>query len=106
MEPGTKTRRATVSVVLPSGVFSRDFTVLVAEGWKEICISAKCSLPLGNLVILNRKWLNADNSVCMETHHPKFFSFKAALKERKEQSSGDVYSFTTITRPLPVKAHI
>jgi len=56
-EPGTKTKRLTVAIVLPSGVNKSDFTIQVLDAGLLLQLTVKWPVPLVDLELLHQKWL-------------------------------------------------
>jgi len=62
-EPGKKTKRLTIAIVLPSGVNRSDFTLQILEGGMSLQISVKWPSPLVDLELLHQKWLKDQATV-------------------------------------------
>lgn len=63
--------------------------------------------PMIDLTLLHKKWLDPSNQVNrIESYHPKFLGFEAALKSHRENRSERVESTATIALPFSVQTHI
>ena len=106
-EPSTTTRRLSVASLLPSGVSPGKFRVRVMPGGRVLELVVEWPAPLTDLRLLHKKWiapLTADDRI--ETYHPKFLGFEAALKSHPENLKDKVESPANIALQISVQTHI
>lgn len=106
VEPGTTTRRLTVAILLPSGVYPGHFSVRVADGGCILNVTVTWPSPLVDLTHLHRKWLQSKGPERMEMYHPKMIGFEKFLKSCRSRNVDSVESMAKITLPFKVQTHI
>ena len=106
VEPDTTTRRITVAVILPSGVQKRDFKIRVPEGGMRVEIYFTWPNPLGDVGVMHRKWLKANNGDRFERYHPKCVGFDEFFRELRDSTSDEIESIAEIPLPIAVETHI
>jgi len=108
-EPGTKTKRLTLALVLPSGVNKSDFTLQVLEGGLTLELTVQWPAPLIDLNLLHQKWLREakkDEDCPFTMFHPKVLSLEDALKKKRKRAADSVTSTARILLPFAVQTHI
>jgi len=108
-EPGTKTKRLTVAIVLPSGVNKSDFTIQVLDAGLLLQLTVKWPVPLVDLELLHQKWLRPVDKESVQPftmYHPKVLAFENALKTKRQRAADDVVSTAKIILPFAVQTHI
>lgn len=108
-EPGSKTKRLTVVLILPSGVNKSDFTLQVLEGGQSLELTVQWPMPLVDLDMLHQKWLRQptdDNNCRFTMFHPKVLALEDALKKKRNRAADSVVSTARIILPFPVQTHV
>lgn len=110
-EPGTKTKRISVVIVLPSGVNKHDFSLSVPDSGRMLELRVTWPDPLVNLRELHQKWLrplDASSSLSepFTMFHPKVLALEDALKKKREHANDIVSSTARIPLPFAVQTHI
>jgi len=108
-EPGSKTKRLTLAIVLPSGFNKSDFTLQVLEGGLTLELAVQWPAPLVDLHLLHQKWLreaSKDEDCPFTMFHPKVLSLEDALKKKRKRAADSVISTARILLPFAVQTHI
>lgn len=105
-KPGATARRASLAVLLPSGVGAGDFTVRVVDDGEFAEFTALWPAALMTLEVLHKKWLGKRGGEGFEEHHTKRVGLENALNKLRSWSSHAVEPAARIPLPFPVQTHI
>lgn len=105
IKSGTKSKMVTVSIVLPSGVGPRQCSTRIVEGGRELELTVKWPVPLTDLSVMHKKWLNSRAADIIGVYHPKYIGFETALNALRNNECDNLHSATRISLPFPVQTN-
>lgn len=106
VEPETTTELLTMAVLLPSGVFCRQFAVRVAGGGCALEASMTWPILMVNLQTLHRESLQSTSPDQIENYHPKLIGFERFQNSCRTRSADKLESKAKTNFPCQVQTHI